>query len=148
MVKLVRLEIILFNAFASAIQIPKIRATTANAGSVVNECKTGAECVELGFKYITGKGIKQDDFKAFKFFQKACDLNDGSGCSNLGLMYKKGKGVKQDDFKAVKFYQKACGLNAGSGCSNLGFMYKEGKGVKQDKSNHCHHSNHTPFGKT
>jgi hypothetical protein len=25
--------------------------TTANAGSVVNECKTGAECVDLGFKY-------------------------------------------------------------------------------------------------
>jgi hypothetical protein len=38
--------------------------TTANAGSVVNECKTGAECVDLGFKYITGKDVKQDDFKA------------------------------------------------------------------------------------
>ena len=40
--------------------------TTANAGSVVNECKTGAECVDLGFKYITGKDVKQDDFKAIK----------------------------------------------------------------------------------
>jgi TPR repeat protein len=46
----------------------------------------------------------EDDFKALKFFQKACDLNDGSGCSNLGLMYEKGKGVKQDDFKALKFF--------------------------------------------
>jgi hypothetical protein len=45
--------------------------------------------------------------KALKFFQKACDLNDGSGCSNLGVMYEKGKGVKQDDFKALKFLQKA-----------------------------------------
>jgi TPR repeat protein len=27
--------------------------------------------------YEKGKGVKQDDFKAFKFFQKACDLNDG-----------------------------------------------------------------------
>jgi TPR repeat protein len=42
--------------------------------------------------YKKGKGVKQDDFKALKFFQKACDLNDGSGCSNLGLMYEKGKG--------------------------------------------------------
>jgi TPR repeat protein len=31
--------------------------------------------------------LDQDDFKALKFFQKACGLNDGSGCSNLGLSY-------------------------------------------------------------
>jgi TPR repeat protein len=48
--------------------------------------------------------VKQDDSKAVKFYQKACDLNDGNGCSNLGLMYEEGKGVKQDDSKAVKFY--------------------------------------------
>ena len=45
--------------------------TTANAGSVVNECKTGVS-VDLGFKYVTGKDVKRDDFKALKFFQKAC----------------------------------------------------------------------------
>jgi hypothetical protein len=28
--------------------------------------------------YGKGKGIKQDDFKALKFFQKACDLNNGT----------------------------------------------------------------------
>ena len=57
--------------------------------------------------YKEGKGVKQDDFKALKFYQKACDLNSGSGCSFLGLMYGKGKGVKKNDFKAVKFFQKA-----------------------------------------
>jgi TPR repeat protein len=40
------------------------------------------------------------------------------------------KGVKQDDFKALKFFQKACDLNFSG------------------ESNHCHHLNHTPFGKT
>jgi TPR repeat protein len=25
--------------------------------------------------YKEGKGVKQDDFKALKFYQKACDLN-------------------------------------------------------------------------
>jgi hypothetical protein len=62
----------------------------------------------LGFKYVIGKDVKQDDFKALKFYQKACGLNDGTGCFNLGFMYKEGKGVKQDNFKALKFYQKAC----------------------------------------
>jgi TPR repeat protein len=37
--------------------------------------------------YEKGKVVKQDDFKALKFCQKACGLNDGSGCSNLGVMY-------------------------------------------------------------
>jgi hypothetical protein len=27
--------------------------------------------------HYKGKGVKQDDFKALKFFQKACDLNLG-----------------------------------------------------------------------
>jgi TPR repeat protein len=45
------------------------------------ECKTGAECADLGFKYVTGKDVKQDDFKALKFYQKACDLNNGTGAT-------------------------------------------------------------------
>jgi TPR repeat protein len=69
LVKLDCFGIILFNAFAFFIHKSKIRATIV----------TGAECVDLGFKYITGKDVKQDDFKALKFYQKACDLNDGSG---------------------------------------------------------------------
>jgi TPR repeat protein len=49
------------------------------------------------------KGVKQDDFKALKFYQKACDLNNGTGCSDLGFMYKEGKGVKQDHLNHTPF---------------------------------------------
>ena len=42
--------------------------TTANAGSVVNECKTGAECVDLGFKYVTGNDVKQDQHIQHPFY--------------------------------------------------------------------------------
>jgi TPR repeat protein len=95
--------------------------------------------------YKEGKGVKQDNFKALKFFQKACDLNYFIRKSKIKattariqitrllgklerleiiLFNAKGKGVKQDNFKALKFFQKACDLNYGGGCSNLGFMYK------------------------
>jgi TPR repeat protein len=57
LVKLECLEIILFNALAFFIRKSKIRATTA----VMHE---------------KGKGVKQDDLKTLKFYQKACDLND------------------------------------------------------------------------
>jgi TPR repeat protein len=72
-----------------------------NADSVVNECNTGSECANFGYKYYIGEGVKQDDFKAVEIYQKACGLNYGGGCFNLGLMYSNGEGVKQDDFKAV-----------------------------------------------
>jgi TPR repeat protein len=95
-----------------------------NADSATNECNTGSECINFGYKYHIGEGVKQDDFKAIEFLQKACDLNHARGCFSLGLMYDKGEGVKQDDFRSVEFYQKACGLNVGEGCSNLGFLEK------------------------
>ena len=69
--------------------------TTANAGSVVNECKTGAECADLGFKYVTGKDVKQDDFKALKFFQKACDLNYTGVALILDFRMKKAKALNK-----------------------------------------------------
>jgi hypothetical protein len=40
---------------------------------------SGSGCSILGFMYKEGKGVKQDDFKAVKFYQKACGLNDGGG---------------------------------------------------------------------
>jgi hypothetical protein len=54
----------------------------------------GGGCSNLGLSYEEGKGVKQDDFKALKFYQKACDLNDGSGCSLL---------VKLDCFGIILF---------------------------------------------
>jgi TPR repeat protein len=69
-----------------------------NADSATNECNTGSECINFGYKYHIGEGVKQDDFKAIEFLQKACDLNHARGCFSLGLMYDKGEGVKQDDF--------------------------------------------------
>jgi TPR repeat protein len=42
-------------------------------------------CFNLGLSYEEGKGVKQDDFKALKFFQKACDLNINRFILNLGV---------------------------------------------------------------
>ena len=53
------------------------------------------ECFNLGFMYEEGKGVKQDDFKALKFYQKACGLNNGTGCFNLGLSYEEGRALER-----------------------------------------------------
>jgi TPR repeat protein len=54
-----------------------------------------------------GKGVKQDDFKALKFFQKACDLNDGSGCSNLGFIEQ-----PPPEFKSHAFWKNLSALKS------------------------------------
>jgi TPR repeat protein len=36
----------------------------------------GSGCSNLGFMYDRGKGVKQDDFKAVKFFQSQKDLSE------------------------------------------------------------------------
>jgi TPR repeat protein len=62
------------------------------------------ECLKIIL--FNGKGVKQDDSKALKFYQKACDLNDGSGCSDLGFMYKEGPRLEQPlpSFKPHAFW--------------------------------------------
>ncbi|GAA7790419.1 hypothetical protein JP0177_03570 [Helicobacter pylori] len=62
---------------------------------------------------------KQDFSKARKYFEKACDLNNGGGCSNLGGLYYNGDGVKQDSKKAVALFEKACKLGYKKACEML-----------------------------
>ena len=34
--------------------------------------------------------------EAFRYCEKACNLDNGRGCSNLGFLYDKGNSVRQD----------------------------------------------------
>lgn len=73
------------------------------------------ELVLLGIKSYE----KQDFSKARRYFEKACDLNNGGGCSNLGVLYQNGQGVEKDLIKAAYFYTKACKLGYKKACEML-----------------------------
>ncbi|WQZ40453.1 sel1 repeat family protein [Helicobacter pylori] len=75
---------------------------------------------------------KQDFSKARKYFERACDLNNGGGCNGLGVLYKDGQGVEKNLTKASQYFSKACELNNGWGCNNLGDSYQNGEGVEKD----------------
>lgn len=79
----------------------------------------------LNFAYsqedLVVKGFEaydRDYSTALKYFQQACDLNNGSGCNNLGIMYALGKGVRKDTSKALEYFGKACDLKYDKGCQN------------------------------
>lgn len=73
------------------------------------------ELVLLGIKSYD----KQDFSKARKYFEKACDLNNGGGCSFLGGLYYNGDGVKQDSKKAAALFEKACKLGYKKACEMI-----------------------------
>ena len=56
----------------------------------------------LGDMYADGRGVKQDDVEAVKWFRKAAEQGDTMAQGRLGNVYSDGRGVKQDDFEAVK----------------------------------------------
>ncbi|TPH60310.1 sel1 repeat family protein [Helicobacter pylori] len=73
------------------------------------------ELVLLGIKSYE----KQDFSKARKYFEKACDLNNGGGCNGLGVLYKDGQGVEKNLTKAAYLYSKACKLEFQLACEML-----------------------------
>ncbi len=62
---------------------------------------------------------KQDFFKARKYFEKACDLNNSGGCGALGMLYEYGQGIEKNLTKAAQFYSKACKLGDQEACEAL-----------------------------
>ncbi|MGL2490002.1 tetratricopeptide repeat protein [Helicobacter pylori] len=73
------------------------------------------ELFDLGVESYKAK----DYIQAEKYFEKACDLNNGVGCKNLGFLYEYGEGVEKDLTKAAYFYSKACKLGSQEACEVL-----------------------------
>ena len=54
----------------------------------------------LGFRYLDGDGVPQDDAEAVRWWRLAADQGQAEAQFNLGLMYANGRGVPQDDAEA------------------------------------------------
>ena len=82
-------------------------------GMSFQDTKTAAERgdadaqVSLGFCYYFGKGVKQDDAEALKWYRKAAEQGHTTGQINLGNRYANGEGVEKDYAEAVKWLRKA-----------------------------------------
>jgi len=91
-------------------------------------------CVNVGWLYDTGHGVRRDESRAASFFQRACDGGSAEGCLNLGADYDAGKGVVLDYAQAAALFQKACNGGIAEGCGDLGDLYAKGLGVAQDSA--------------
>jgi len=87
----------------------------------------------LGFCYDKGRGVTEDDTKAFYWYGKAAAQGHAKAQYQLGRCYKKGEGTDKDQTKAVKYFTLAAKQGNGDAQLALGKCYLKGKGVKQDK---------------
>ena len=61
------------------------------------EAGDGRAAVTIGLIYQTGGNkVKQDYAKAYEWYLKALDLNNGDALNNLGVMHRDGQGVPQN----------------------------------------------------
>jgi TPR repeat protein len=90
-------------------------------------------CYDLAVLYENGESLEQDQARARKLYEKACQSTkpDATACNNLAVMYQQGRTVEADQDKASQLYRRACELGSMLGCRNLARRYLEGEGVEQ-----------------
>ena len=72
----------------------------------------------LGVMYKNGRGVRQDDTEAVKWFRQAAAQGLAPAPYNLGWMYANGRGVLQDRALAQEWFGKACQNGDQDGCNN------------------------------
>ena len=88
----------------------------------------------LGNMYREGRGVRQDDAEAVRWYRQAAEQGDAQAQTNLGLMYANGLGVRQDDAEAFGWFRQAADQGFAIAQTNLGVMYDDGRGVRQDRA--------------
>ena len=89
------------------------------------ECQDGkyAEAqFNLGFRYVIGEGVPQDDTEAMRWWRLAADQGDASAQYNVGFRYSTGAGVPEDDAEAVRWYRLGAEQGNARAQYNLGNM--------------------------
>ena len=86
----------------------------------------------LGRCYDKGRGVKEDDKKAFEWYSKSAAQNYAKAQYELGKCYKNGEGTAKNMGKALAYFTKAAKQDNGDAQLALGKCYMKGKGVAAD----------------
>ncbi len=76
--------------------------------------------VSLGWLYLKGRGVSQDDVAARQLFEKAAVQGNVEAQYNLARLYYSGQGGKQDYAQACLWYEKAALQGSADAQVNLG----------------------------
>jgi TPR repeat protein len=86
----------------------------------------------LAALYMEGKGVKQDQQKAFELFQKAASMGNSSAQVNVAVLYAWGEGITHDKMKAYDNFKKALISGKSEASEYLDRLCSESAWVCQD----------------
>lgn len=84
---------------------------------------------ELGICYFQGKGVKEDNDKAFMWLSKAVDAGNAKAHCWLGACYQYGYGTDKNLEKAIELYTKGADLGDSDSMNYVGICLEKGNGV-------------------
>lgn len=86
----------------------------------------------IGYLYLNGYGVAQNNKKALQYLQRAIDKNYDMAQSLMAYLYSEGKAVRKDKSKALSLYEQAANQGNASALLNLGVIYYTGDGVDKN----------------
>lgn len=87
----------------------------------------------LGYLYMHGYGVTQNQQKAFDLYKEAADENDPLAQYNMGICHLSGFVVKKDTIKGLRFLEKSAMQGAPLAQKGLAFLYYYGGNtIKRD----------------
>jgi uncharacterized protein len=92
-------------AQAASLTVTEIRAR-AERGSAEAQ-------YALGWMYLSGEGVQQDDVQAVAWYRKAADQGAARAQGNLGWLYATGRGVPRDPAEGYKWVDLAASRASG-----------------------------------
>jgi TPR repeat protein len=87
----------------------------------------------MGVRYLLGRGVEQNNEKAFGYFSQAANNGDAFAQNELAYLYAAGKGTPRDYAKSIYWYTKAADQGLASAQYNLGLMHLRGMGTPPNK---------------
>jgi TPR repeat protein len=122
-------------AIAQALEIPTDKPTdNTQLDNMLSRAYIGdgAEQYNLGYHYLYGKGVKQSDSEAKKWFDLAAKSKSPAVRYKIGRLYQTGVHYLQDINKAVFHYEFAAKNGEIYALNNLAILYLNGEGVIRD----------------
>jgi TPR repeat protein len=93
--------------------------------AVIRSAATAGAAVaqnDLGWAYLTGRGVRQDDRLAYQWMFRAARQGDPKAQVNIGRMTADGRGVAGSYRRAMYWYRRAAEQGHPLGQFNLGFL--------------------------
>ena len=100
--------------------------------SGTKEYLSGKLQTRLGYAYVKGFILPQNNQKAFEWYSKATDKGHPAGQYNLGQCYLNGVGTEKDNVKATELFKKSAEQGYAGGQLQLAISLLEGRGTSAD----------------